>query len=127
MICSFQANSLHEKQVQKLDQYIMQINTDMTLKHRIEILNLLLTKSYDQNKLKKQNSISSAKMPFKLNSTQSNQEALQSIELDFNQIELYIIDLKKHIAQIITSWNNKLVDFFKKPKHDDVNLRFALI
>jgi hypothetical protein len=98
----------------------------MTLKHKIEILNLLLTKSCGHKQsLEKQNSSKEQQQLLKqlslsANTDQDKAETLQSIELDFNQIELYIIDLKKHIAQTITSWNNKMVDFFKKTKHEDV-------
>jgi hypothetical protein len=83
-------NPLHEKQNQKLDQYINQINTDTSLKHKIETINLLLTKS-----------------------------TTESI-IDYYQIELLIIELKRFIGHSVNYWNAKMSDFLKKPRNDTV-------
>jgi hypothetical protein len=46
---------------------------------------------------------------------------IQNEVIDYNQIELLIIDLKRYIGYNVNYWNSKMNDFLKKSKYDDVN------
>ena len=68
----------------------------MNLKHKIETINLLLTKSTSES------------------------------IIDYNQIELLIIELKRFIGYSVNYWNTKMTDFLKKPRHENVRFRFLV-
>jgi hypothetical protein len=87
--------TLNDKQSQKLDQYLQLLNNDTTLKQKIEKINLLLT---NFNLKEKENRTSS---------------------IDYDTIDLLMIDLKKYIANSVHNWNTKMSDFYKKSKHDE--------
>ena len=102
--------NLHEKQIQKLDLYTNQVNPDSILKHKIETINLLLTKS-----LSNQTDV-------------SNNDGLniQNELIDYNQIDLLLIDLKRFIGYNVNYWNNKMNDFLKKSKYENVLIKQVL-
>ena len=117
---NIKAINLHEKQIQKLDQYIGQINADLTLKTKIEKINLLLTNS--SSSLSQNNDL-----------TLSNGEAIistndlsvkQKQNIDYDLIDMLLTDLRKFIANSVFYWNTKMSEFFKKSKHDDVSKNY---
>lgn len=117
------ALNLHEKQMQKLEQYITQINNDTTLRHKIETINLMLTKStVSPNSSSQQvdNDNDNDEM-LNINSKIQENGAHKSETIDYNQIELLLIDLKKYIGLTVNYWNNKMSDFLKKSKYEDVS------
>ena len=95
------ALNLHEKQIQKLDQYINQVIADTTLRHKIETINLLLTTKFMENN--------------ESFGGQNNHELV-----DYHQIELLIIDLKRFIGYNVNLWNSRMSDFLKKSKYENV-------
>ena len=171
------ALNLSEKQLQKLDQYIMQINGDTTLRQKCETINLMLANqaapappcpsssssssfqasnyTINNNNKSASNSSSVANMsdldnapsshltnmisgfhlagPTTIRSsvqptTQQQQQAQQQQELDFDKIEMLLIDLRKYIATSTIYWNTRVSNFFKKSKFfDDVRLFILFI
>jgi hypothetical protein len=123
---NIKAINLHEKQIQKLDQYITQINTDLSLKSKIEKINLLLTNSSSlNNNTNSLNSLSS-----NLNNNETNLSTSGLIEkqrqnIDYDLIDMQLIDLRKYIANNVFYWNTKMSEFFKKSKHDDVSFNLS--
>ena len=134
---------MQEKQLQKLDQYIIQINTDGTLKHKIEAINILLTNQnvLNNNKIIKINNLTEINFPSELidEATTDKQKETPNVislndvsllnhkisaadQLNCDKIEILLIDLKKYIAGSAISWNTKISEFFKKSKFDDVIL-----
>jgi hypothetical protein len=134
----------------------MQINSDSTLRHKIEHINLLLTNQSAMN------SPSSPTTLLKSTDLVSNEnkdgehfpeDSIDSIEktkadkrcstelssspnsiatfspaqchhvnINYDKIEILLIDLKKYIANSVNSWNTKMSEFFKKNKYDDVGV-----
>lgn len=87
---------LSEKQIQKIDQYLVQINNDCSLKTKIEKINLILTNNL--------------------------QEAFKTTnEINYAMVDFLMIDLKKYLANFTIYWNNKIIELFsnKKTKSDD--------
>lgn len=100
--------------MQKLDQYIAQINSDATLKHKIEAINLLLTNQMI-NEDEQASSISNSNLDQKL------AKKGPTNQINYDEVDLLIIDIKKYIANYVNSWNNRIAEFFnKKSKHEDV-------
>ncbi|RNA21858.1 hypothetical protein BpHYR1_030166, partial [Brachionus plicatilis] len=90
------AHSLSEKQMQKLDQHLAQINSDTSFKSKIEKINLILTNNL--------------------------QEAVTNVnEINYALVDLLIIELKKYLANFTIFWNNRVIELFsnKKTKSDD--------
>jgi hypothetical protein len=132
----------------------MQINSDLTLRHKIEHINLLLTNqsggaslpsspniyskpsnfapndnkdsqddsddSIDKVKDVKLDSSELASSPNLIDTLNSSQNHQSSINYD--KIEILLIDLKKYIANSAHNWNTKMSEFFKKNKYDDVGV-----
>lgn len=112
-----------EKQTQKLDKFISEINNDQTLKHKIEKINLLLTNSASLNEsiLNSEIVVSESSLS-KLNEIKIN-DSTSGEQVNYDLIEMLLIDLRKFIANSVSNWNNKMTDFFKKStKSDEVNL-----
>jgi hypothetical protein len=119
-ICNIKNLNLTEKQTQKLDKYISEINNDQTLKHKIEKINLLLTNSANLNESMLNND-SLNNLNESNDSVSSEQIKKESKPINYFLIEMLFIDLKKYIANSVYYWNNKMNDFFKKSTKDDVN------
>ena len=130
--------NLQEKQIQKLDQYILQLNGDTTLKHKIEKINLLLTNQIQVNAHSANTNSPDAlvaAVPFSGNTNDSvglelvNDENLtntkidlsknESAKINYDLIEMFLIELRKFIATSTFNWNTKMAEFFKKSKFDD--------
>lgn len=133
----------------------MQINTDLTLRHKIENINLLLTnqslsspilnnmpssinnnisaeiQEFNQDNFN--DSIEKKKAQVKLAasfesspSSNSTIDACNNIgknqnhaNINYDKIEMLLIDLKKYIVNCVFHWNTKMSDFFKKNKYTD--------
>ena len=152
---SIEALNLHENQNRTLDSYIMQINSDSTLRHKIEHINLLLTNqsamsspsspkilkstnlvsnenkdgehfpeesidSIEKPKADKRCSTELSSSPNSIATFSSTQ--CQHVNINYDKIEILLIDLKKYIANSVNSWNTKMSEFFKKNKYDDVGV-----
>lgn len=122
----------------------MQINSDTTLRHKIERINLLLTnriinKSNLNELLLKSNTDmtslgedASDAMPFSQldsDSIKSGGETATELvasqsKVDYFLIEMFLIDLRKYIAASVQLWNMRMSEFFKKSKFDDVSWLF---
>jgi hypothetical protein len=102
--------NLHEKQIKMLDQYITQIMTDSTLKAKSEKIHLLLTIHESKDGL----------MSAAANETTSELQQRQQKNINYDLIDMLLIDMRKYIAFTVHSWNVKMNDFFKKTKFDDV-------
>ena len=116
--------SLTEKQIQKLDKYISEINNDQTLKHKIEKINLVLTNQSAELNALPLTSLNNNESIFntlklEIDEGQLNKnEHLQQVNYDLT--EMLLIDLRKYIASSVVHWNTKMTEFFKKSKTDDV-------
>lgn len=128
----------------------MQINSDTTLRQKIEKINLLLTNnSSSSNKNDNSNTITINNM-LTLNLSSENSgptstfylgdsnlqdsltgsekisstpilPSLNSTEANFYKIDMLLIDLRKYIANSAVNWNTRISEFFKKSsKFDDV-------
>ncbi len=129
---------MHEKQIQKLDYYIMQINSDTTLRQKIEKINILLTNnsssSYrNDNTISANNMLTSnvsienniPKSTFYLddsnlqqNDSTKNSDQISSTpilqlqtnnEANFYKIDILLIDLRKYIANSAINWNTRII------------------
>lgn len=170
------ALSLNDKQLQKLDQFIAQINNDMTLRHKIEKINLILTNqklspsrnlnefallsgttatadmlsaspSQMSTTATEGSSISlgggggggvlaSQEMTTSFNGGQAGSEQTSSSSggvdayggylspglVNYDLVDMLLIDLRKYIAHNVAMWNTRMSEFFKKSKFDDVSL-----
>lgn len=133
---------MHEKQLQKLDQYVMQINNDTTLKHKIEKINLLLTNQKPITLLSAKNGNNNNNESDQLGVSPSSKpdtshvvglELANSANLfadddsnlltnvNYDLIDMLLIDLRKYIANSVAVWNSRMSELFKKTKFDDVN------
>ena len=141
------ALNLHENQNRILDSYIMQINSDLTLRHKIENINLLLTNqstpsspsgtsvnttynpnNQENNEENLSDSLNDSRKDTKLGSIESTATSSnlmytfssnQNHNINYDKIEMLLIDLKKYIVNSINSWNTKMSEFFKKNKYND--------
>lgn len=102
-LTSLKSINLNEKQLQKLEQYIGQITTDQTLKGKIERINLLLTNH--------QPSLGPGDVVIGENEPK---------RIDYDLIDMLMIDLRKYLAGSVLQWNTRMNEFFKKTKLDDV-------
>lgn len=162
------ALSLNDKQLQKLDQFIAQINNDTTLRHKIEKINLTLT---NQQKLSNtRSSMSNELSPGSTSinssvgdgvlsaspsqaswaaregasmSSETSSVAATSVEqideqqatngggggkslVNYERVDMLLIDLRKYIAHSVYVWNTRMSEFFKKSKTEDVSLFFRV-
>ena len=129
----------------------MQVNTDTTLRHKIEAINLLLA---NQNILSKNtttiriNNMLVFNFPHEpadsQSSTHSSSNADNQVndhglsasspshpkphapQMNCDKLELLLIDLRKYIANSVIYWKTKISEFFKKSKFDDVDI-FGLL
>jgi hypothetical protein len=119
--------NLHEKQIQKLDQYVAKINADQSqsLKHKIETINLKLT----GQKVSSSTSTILINNMFSINLLSSsepnkdqavNSMSSSSSKINYDEIDMLLIDLRKYLANYVLSWNTKMSEFFKKSKFDEV-------
>ncbi len=113
--------NLMQHQLTKLDQYIGKLNSDTSLKNRIEKINLLLTnqevdESFESNS---EDAVSSSVQVLiseegkqnvnKLLDTSSSNGGAVNYEL----VEMHLIELRKFITTSIVHWNTKMSEFFK--------------
>ena len=93
-------HNLSDKQIQKLDQYLMQINNDTNIKSKIEKINLILTNNLEQF---------------------ANVKSSDLNEINYALVDLLIIDIKKYMVNFTSYWNNKVIELFsnKKTKSDE--------
>ena len=149
------ALNLHENQNRILDQYIMQINSDITLRHKIEHINLLLTnqslaspnanmpaslssfnlhtdtqdgsmddgsvfnESLDKKKEAKFTSSHESTSSPIMDQFNSPLQNSSHANINYDNIEMLLIDLKKYIVSCVFHWNTKMSEFFKKTKFSD--------
>ncbi len=114
-LSSLKGINLHEKQIKMLDQYIAQISSDTTLKNKIEKINLLLTNHETKE------GVHASVAAITTESTSELQKKQQK-NINYDLIDMFLIDLRKYIAASVQNWNAKMNDFFKKTKFDDVSL-----
>lgn len=50
---------------------------------------------------------------------------IESEPVNYELIELHLIELRKYIATSICHWNTKMTEFFKKNKFDEQNIAAA--
>ncbi len=107
-----------DKQINKLDQFITQINSDTTLKHKIERINLLLT---NQVHLSSEADGSSLHGHLDILGQSDLDESSSKVggPVNYELVEMHLIDLRKFIAINTANWNTKMTEFFKKTKHAD--------
>ena len=124
----------------------MQINNDQTLRHKIETINLLLTNQLSpinnpsilsnspsmntqHNALINELILSAANDELDSDnelSTSSNRNSKElrtctnESKINYDQVEMLLIDLRKYIANTVNNWNTRMAEFFKKTKFDDV-------
>lgn len=126
--------NLHEKQIQKLEQYVAKINTDQsqTLKHKIETINLKLT----GQKVSSNTSTIVINNMFSINllsSSEPNKDSTISAmsssdsKINYDEIDMLLIELRKYLAHYVLNWNTKMSEFFKKSKFDEVTSHYLLI
>jgi len=117
---------LTEKQIQKLDKYISEINNDQTLKHKIEKINLVLTNQSTQLNTLPLASSNNNESIFNTLQLEIDEGQLHSSEhlqqVNYDLTEMLLIDLKKYLASSVVHWNTKMTEFFKKSKTDDVTV-----
>ena len=130
----------------------MQINNDQTLRHKIETINLLLTNQLSpinnpsilsnspsmntqHNALINELILSAANDELDSDnelSTSSNRNSKElrtstnESKINYDQVEMLLIDLRKYIANTVNNWNTRMAEFFKKTKFDDVYISFLL-
>ena len=46
-------------------------------------------------------------------------------KINYDQVEMLLIDLRKYIANTVNNWNTRMTEFFKKTKFDDVCVIFT--
>ena len=81
----------------RLDQYIAQINADTTFKSKIEKVNLLLTNHETKDSV-----------------TESDAQLKQQRRnVNYDLIDMLLIDLRKYLASNVLHWNTKMNEFFK--------------
>lgn len=114
--------------MQKLDKYITDINNDQTLKHKIEKINLLLTNSSNLSINEVSNPIDMLNNDLIDSLNHSDiAELSEKQKVNYDLIEMLLIDLRKYISNSAFNWNTKMTEFFKKSKFEDVCLHFKLI
>ena len=91
---------MHERQIQKLDQFIMQINSDSTLKHKFETINVILTNQLSNLKLEYLNLPHHVYKLINIDNSDSehaegNNEPVTS-KINYDAVEMLLIDLKKY-------------------------------
>ena len=110
--------NLVEKQINKLDQYISTINSDTILKHKIEKINLLLTNQVHTGIEKVIPADTDLNGSIE-NLVTNDLSKIESEPVNYELIELHLIELRKFIATSISHWNTKMTEFFKKNKFDE--------
>lgn len=105
-----------EKQINKLDQYLVQLNSDMTLKHKIEKINLLLTNQVKADR-DVMNDSGDLDAPNILNVSDLSRN--ESGPVNYELVEMHLIELRKFIATSTFNWNTKMSEFFKKKFEED--------
>lgn len=117
----------------KLDQFIAQINSDTALKYKIERINLLLTNQMHQinasqdlgnSENDKDNKSSSSELQENLNILDGSELASEGINkgpVNYELVEMHLIELRKFIATSTAGWNTKMAELFKKTKSADTD------
>jgi hypothetical protein len=112
----------------------VQINSDTTLRHKIERINLLLTNRLSANDLLLKVGLASNLVGVEeatISNSNNNSDAMPFSQLpvggdvaaskvDYSLIEMLLIDLRKYIASSVHLWNMRMSEFFKKSKFEDV-------
>lgn len=118
----------------KLDQFIAQINSDTTLKYKIERINLLLTNQMhhmspdreleSNSEIENDNKLSGTDLKGDFGILEGSELASEGNNnnkgpVNYELVEMHLIELRKFIATSTAGWNAKMAEFFKKTKYAD--------
>jgi len=127
-ISSLKSLHLIQQQQAKLDKYMSQLNADTALKHRIEKINLLLTNqavnesfddSTDTQQLDGEGVAAESEVANGNSSRLLDTSGSNGGTVNYELVEMHLIELRKFIASSIVQWNTKMAEFFKKTKFDE--------
>jgi len=105
-----------------------QLNADTALKHRIEKINLLLTNqavnesfddSTDTQQLDGEGVAAESEVANGNSSRLLDTSGSNGGTVNYELVEMHLIELRKFIASSIVQWNTKMAEFFKKTKFDE--------